>query len=135
MMNPFKSKKGLGRGLSSLIGDSQSSEGKSKISISSIIRNKYQPRKKFDKESLEELSNSIKERGIIQPIVVRRSEDQDGKYEIVAGETRWQAAQTAGLHDVPVIVIEADNLKSLEFAIVENVQRKDLNPIEEAEGY
>ena len=135
MMNPFKSKKGLGRGLSSLIGDSQSSEAKTKISISSIIRNKYQPRKKFDKESLEELSNSIKQRGIIQPIVVRRSEDQDGKYEIVAGERRWQAAQTAGLHDVPAIVIEADNLKSLEFAIVENVQRKDLNPIEEAEGY
>ena len=134
-MNPFKSKKGLGRGLSSLIGDSQSSEAKTKIPISSIIRNKYQPRKKFDKESLEELSNSIKQRGIIQPIVVRRSEDHDGKYEIVAGERRWQAAQTAGLHDVPAIVIEADNLKSLEFAIVENVQRKDLNPIEEAEGY
>ena len=135
MINPFKSKKGLGRGLSSLIGDSQSSEDKSKISISSIVRNKYQPRKKFDKESLEELTNSIKERGIIQPIVVRRSEGQDGKYEIIAGERRWQAAQNAGLHEVPVIIIKADNLKSLEFAIVENVQRKDLNPIEEAEGY
>ena len=135
MINPFKSKKGLGRGLSSLIGDSQSSEDKSKISISSIVRNKYQPRKKFDKESLEELTNSIKERGIIQPIVVRRSEDQDGKYEIIAGERRWQSAQNAGLHEVPVIIIKADNLKSLEFAIVENVQRKDLNPIEEAEGY
>ena len=135
MINPFKSKKGLGRGLSSLIGDSQSSEDKSKISISSIVRNKYQPRKKFDKESLEELTNSIKERGIIQPIVVRRSEDQDGNYEIIAGERRWQSAQNAGLHEVPVIIIKADNLKSLEFAIVENVQRKDLNPIEEAEGY
>ena len=135
MINPFKSKKGLGRGLSSLIGDSQSSEDKSKISISSIVRNKYQPRKKFDKESLEELTNSIKERGIIQPIVVRRSEDQDGKFEIIAGERRWQSAQNAGLHEVPVIIIKADNLKSLEFAIVENVQRKDLNPIEEAEGY
>ena len=135
MINPFKSKKGLGRGLSSLIGDSQSSEDKSKISISSIERNKYQPRKKFDKESLEELTNSIKERGIIQPIIVRRSEDQDGKYEIIAGERRWQSAQNAGLHEVPVIIIKADNLKSLEFAIVENVQRKDLNPIEEAEGY
>ena len=135
MINPFKSKKGLGRGLSSLIGDSQSIEDKSKISISSIVRNKYQPRKKFDKESLEELTNSIKERGIIQPIVVRRSEDQDGKYEIIAGERRWQSAQNAGLHEVPVIIIKADNLKSLEFAIVENVQRKDLNPIEEAEGY
>ena len=135
MINPFKSKKGLGRGLSSLIGDSELSDGKSKISISLIVRNKYQPRKKFDKESLEELTNSIKERGMIQPIVVRRSEDQDEKYEIVAGERRWQAAQNAGLHEVPSIIIKADNLKSLEFAIIENVQRKDLNPIEEAEGY
>ncbi len=135
MMNPFKSKKGLGRGLSSLIGDVQKSDGNSKVSISSIVRNKYQPRKKFDRESLEDLSSSIKERGIIQPIIVRRSEDQDGKYEIVAGERRWQAAQNAGLHEVPVIIINVDNLKSLEFAIVENVQRKDLNPIEEAEGY
>ena len=135
MINPFKSKKGLGRGLSSLIGDSELSDGKSKISVSSIVRNKYQPRKKFDKESLEELTNSIKERGMIQPIVVRRSEDQDEKYEIVAGERRWQAAQNAGLHEVPAIIIKADNLKSLEFAIIENVQRKDLNSIEEAEGY
>ena len=135
MINPFKSKKGLGRGLSSLIGDSEVNDEKSKISISSILRNKYQPRKKFDKESLEELSNSIKERGIIQPIVVRRSNSQNDKYEIVAGERRWQAAQNAGLHEVPVIIINVDNLKSLEFAIVENVQRKDLNPIEEAEGY
>ena len=135
MMNPFKSKKGLGRGLSSLIGDTQTSDSNTKLSISSIVRNKYQPRKKFDEESLEELSNSIKERGIIQPIVVRKSEDQNDKFEIVAGERRWQAAQNAGLHEVPVIIINADNLKSLEFAIVENVQRKDLNPIEEAEGY
>ncbi len=135
MINPFKTKKGLGRGLSSLIGDSQTSDDKSNVSISSIIRNKYQPRKKFDKESLEELTNSINERGIIQPIIVRRSEAQDEKYEIIAGERRWQAAQNAGLHEVPVIIIKADNLKSLEFAIVENVQRKDLNSIEEAEGY
>ena len=135
MMNPFKSKKGLGRGLSSLIGDSQINDSNTKVSISSIVRNKYQPRKKFDEESLEELSNSIKERGIIQPIIVRKSEDQNDKFEIVAGERRWQAAQNAGLHEVPVIIINADNLKSLEFAIVENVQRKDLNPIEEAEGY
>ena len=135
MMNPFKTKKGLGRGLSSLIGDSQTNQDKSKILISSIVRNKYQPRRKFDKESLEELSNSIKERGIIQPIVVRRSESQSDKFEIIAGERRWQAAQNAGLHEVPVIIIKADNLKSLEFAIVENVQRKDLNSIEEAEGY
>ncbi len=135
MINPFKSKKGLGRGLSSLIGDSEITENKSTISISSIVRNKYQPRKKFEKESLEELASSIKERGIIQPIIVRRSDDQDDKFEIVAGERRWQAAQNAGLHEVPAVVIKADNLKSLEFAIVENVQRKDLNPIEEAEGY
>ena len=135
MINPFKTKKGLGRGLSSLIGDSDIKESKTKISISSIIRNKYQPRKKFEEESLEELTNSIKERGIIQPIIVRKSDNIIDKFEIVAGERRWQAAQKAGLHKVPVIVIEADNLKSLEFAIVENVQRKDLNSIEEAEGY
>ena len=135
MINPFKTKKGLGRGLSSLIGDSEVKENKTTISISSIIRNKYQPRKKFDKENLEELSNSIKERGIIQPIIVRKSEEQEDKYEIIAGERRWQAAQNAGFHEVPVVIIKADNLKSLEFAIVENVQRKDLNPIEEAEGY
>jgi len=135
MINPFKSKKGLGRGLSSLIGDSEITDNKGAISISSIVRNKYQPRKNFEKESLEELTNSIRERGIIQPIIVRKSGDQDGKFEIVAGERRWQAAQNAGLHEVPAIIIKADNLKSLEFAIVENVQRKDLNPIEEAEGY
>ena len=135
MINPFKPRKGLGRGLSSLIGDSEVKENKTTISISSIIRNKYQPRKKFEKESLEELTSSIKERGIIQPIIVRQSDNIIDKFEIVAGERRWQAAQKAGLHKVPAVVIEADNLKSLEFAIVENVQRKDLNPIEEAEGY
>ena len=135
MINPFKSKKGLGRGLSSLIGDSEVSDSKTLISISSIIRNKYQPRKNFEKDSLEELTNSIRERGIVQPIIVRKSDDYIDKFEIVAGERRWQAAQNAGLHEVPVVVIKADNLKSLEFAIVENVQRKDLNPIEEAEGY
>ena len=135
MINPFKSKKGLGRGLSSLIGDNDVKVSNNKISISSIIPNKFQPRKKFDKESLEELTNSIRERGVIQPLIVRKSDDEIGKYELVAGERRWQASQSAGLHEVPVVIIEADNLKSLEFAIVENVQRKDLNPIEEAEGY
>ena len=135
MINPFKPKKGLGRGLSSLIGDSEVTESKTTIPISSIVRNKYQPRKKFEKESLEELTNSIKERGIIQPIIVRKFDGQDNKFEIIAGERRWQAAQNAGLHEIPSVVIKADNLKSLEFAIVENVQRKDLNPIEEAEGY
>jgi len=134
-MNPFKTKKGLGRGLSSLIGDADSKLIKNKISISSIIRNKFQPRKNFDKEKMDELTNSIRERGIIQPIIVRKSSDQNNKFEIIAGERRWQAAQNAGLHEVPVVEIEADNLKSLEFAIVENVQRSDLNPIEEAKGY
>ena len=135
MINPFKSKKGLGRGLSSLIGDSEVSENKTKISISSIVKNKFQPRKNFEKESLDELTNSIKERGVIQPIIVRKSDNQVDKFEIIAGERRWQAAQSAGLHEVPVVIIKADNLKSLEFSIVENVQRVDLNPIEEAKGY
>ncbi len=132
MTNTIKLKKGLGRGLSSLIGDNSSSVKSNKVSISSIIRNKFQPRKNFNKEQMEELTNSIKERGIIQPIVVRKQSD---KYEIIAGERRWQAAQNAGLHEVPVVEIVADDLKSLEFAIVENVQRDDLNPIEEANGY
>ena len=135
MINPFKSKKGLGRGLSSLIGDGGIKQTNDKISISSIIANRNQPRKFFEKEALNELTDSIKERGIIQPLIVRRSEDQDNKFELIAGERRWQAAQAAGFHEVPVIIIEADNLKSLELAIIENVQRKDLNAIEEAESY
>ena len=135
MINPFKNKKGLGRGLSSLIGDGDLKVSSNKISISSIVPNKYQPRKNFQKDGLEELTNSIKERGIIQPLIVRKLDDQDDKYELIAGERRWQASQNAGLHEVPVVIIEADNLKSLEFSIIENVQRKDLNPIEEAEGY
>ena len=135
MINPFKSKKGLGRGLSSLIGDNDIKTSSNKISISSIIPNKNQPRKIFEKESLDELTNSIKERGIIQPLIVRKSDDYKDKFELIAGERRWQAAQSAGLHEVPVEIIQADNLKSLEFAIIENVQRKDLNVIEEAESY
>ena len=135
MINPFKSKKGLGRGLSSLIGDNDVKISDNKISISSIIPNKNQPRKIFEKESLDELKNSIKERGIIQPLIVRKSDDYEDKFELIAGERRWQAAQSAGLHEVPVKIIKADNLKSLEFAIIENVQRKDLNVIEEAESY
>ena len=134
-MDTFKIKKGLGRGLSSLIGETKTEKNTSKILISELIRNKYQPRKTFNAENLEELTNSIKERGIIQPIIVRRSEQQKNKYEIIAGERRWLAAQNAGLHEVPVVVTEVDDLKSLEFAIVENVQRLDLNAIEEAEGY
>ncbi len=135
MINPFKNKKGLGRGLSSLIGDNEVKLTNNKISISSIIPNRFQPRKNFEKQSLEDLTNSIMERGIIQPLVVRKSDDLDNKFELIAGERRWQAAQNAGLHEVPVIILNIDNLRSLEFAIVENVQRKDLNPIEEAEGY
>ena len=134
-MDPFKLKKGLGRGLSSLIGDTKINANINKLSITDLVRNKFQPRKNFDKESLEELTNSIRERGVIQPIIVRNSEDIKIKFEIIAGERRWLAAQNAGLHDVPVVIKEANDLKSLEFAIVENVQRHDLNPIEEAYGY
>ena len=134
-MNTLKIKKGLGRGLSSLIGDTKVDTNINKLSISELVRNKYQPRKNFNQENLDELTNSIKERGIIQPIIVRKSVDQKFKYEIIAGERRWLAAQNAGLHEVPVVITEADDLKSLEFAIVENVQRIDLNVIEEAQGY
>ena len=134
-MNPFKNKKGLGRGLSSLIGDTPSIQKNNNVPISSLLKNKFQPRKIFDKEKLDELTESIKERGIIQPIIVRKSGDEKNKYEIIAGERRWLAAQNAGLHEVPIVEVEADDLKSLEFAIVENVQRNDLNPIEEAKGY
>ena len=134
-MDSFKIKKGLGRGLSSLIGDTKIKDNINKLSISDLVRNKYQPRKIFDQENLQELSNSIKERGIIQPIIVRQSKANDKKFEIIAGERRWLAAQSAGLHQVPVVITEADDLKSLEFAIVENVQRHDLNAIEEAQGY
>ena len=128
-------KKGLGRGLSSLIGDSSRHIKTNKIAIKDLIRNKLQPRKHFSKESLEELTNSIKEQGIIQPIVVRPNKFTEGKYEIIAGERRWLASQKAGLHEVPVVILDVDDAKSLEFAIVENVQRQDLNPIEEARGY
>ena len=130
-----KIKKGLGRGLSSLIGETKVEPQKNKLSISDLIPNKYQPRKIFNETNLEDLTNSIKERGMIQPIIVRKSNDYKSKFEIIAGERRWIAAQRAGLHDVPVVVTEADDLKSLEFAIVENVQRHDLNPLEEAQGY
>ena len=130
-----KIKKGLGRGLSSLIGEKKIESKKNQISISDLIPNKYQPRKFFDETNLQDLTNSIKERGMIQPIIVRVSNQDKSKFEIIAGERRWLAAQKAGLHSVPVIVTEADDLKSLEFAIVENVQRHDLNPIEEAQGY
>ena len=134
-MNTLKIKKGLGRGLSSLIGDTKVDTNINKLLISEVVRSKYQPRKSFNQGNLDELTNSIKERGIIQPIIVRKSVDQKFKYEIIAGERRWLAAQNAGLHAVPVVITEADDLKSLEFAIVENVQRIDLIVIEEAQGY
>jgi len=134
-MDSNKIKKGLGRGLSSLIGESKFDTNIKKLSISALVKNKYQPRKIFDEENLKDLTNSISERGIIQPIIVRKSNDDKAKFEIIAGERRWLAAQKAGLHEVPVVITEADDLKSLEFAIVENVQRNDLNAIEEAQGY
>ena len=134
-MDSNKIKKGLGRGLSSLIGETKIEASKNQLSISDLIPNKYQPRKIFDEDNLNDLTNSIKERGILQPIIVRKSNDDKYKFEIIAGERRWLAAQKAGLHTVPVVITEADDLKSLEFAIVENVQRHDLNPLEEAQGY
>ena len=130
-----KIKKGLGRGLSSLIGETKVENKTNNLSLAEIVPNKYQPRKNFDKENLNDLVNSIKERGVIQPIIVRKSNSNNSKYEIIAGERRWLAAQKAGLHEIPVVVTDADDLKSLEFAIVENVQRHDLNPLEEAQGY
>jgi ParB family chromosome partitioning protein len=134
-MDSNKIKKGLGRGLSSLIGETKLEKNINKLPISSLLSNKFQPRKIFNEENLQDLANSIKERGIIQPIIVRKSADQNSKYEIIAGERRWVAAQKAGLHEVPVVITDADDLKSLEFAIVENVQRNDLTAIEEARGY
>ncbi|WP_435114039.1 ParB/RepB/Spo0J family partition protein [Candidatus Pelagibacter bacterium nBUS_36] len=134
-MDSNKIKKGLGRGLSSLIGETKIESQNNQLSISEMIPNKYQPRKIFDEISLNELTKSIEQRGILQPIIVRKSNHDKSKFEIIAGERRWLAAQRAGLHNVPVVITEADDLKSLEFAIVENVQRHDLNPLEEAQGY
>ena len=131
-----KIRKGLGRGLSSLIGETKKeTSSTNKISVDLIVPSKFQPRKYFDEEKLKDLSNSIKERGILQPIIVRKSKNFSDKYEIIAGERRWQAAKKAQLEEVPVIITNIDDLKSLEFAIVENVQRDDLNPLEEAQGY
>ena len=134
-MDTTKIKKGLGRGLSSLIGETKTKININKLPISDLVSNKFQPRKIFNENDLQDLTNSIKERGIIQPIIVRKSSDDNSKYEIIAGERRWLAAQKAGLHEVPVVITDVDDLKSLEFAIVENVQRNDLNAIEEARGY
>ena len=140
-MSPIK-KKGLGRGLSALFGDESSkviskknNNEPRKVSISDLSRNPYQPRHLFDSDKLDELANSIKKKGIIQPIAVRQKKSQPGKYEIIAGERRWLAAQKAGLHDIPAIVLDLSDVESLEVAIVENIQRDDLNSIEEARGY
>jgi len=134
-MNTIKFKKGLGRGLSSLLGDTKSKTNITKLPINDIKGNRLQPRKVFNKESLEELTNSIKENGVIQPIIVRSDKSLAGKFEIIAGERRWLASQNAGLHEVPVVILNVDDIKLLELAIVENVQRQDLNSIEEARGY
>ena len=139
----MKKKKGLGRGLSALFGD-EKTENKSKIKniasntkalIGDLTRNPYQPRQIFNEEKLEELANSIKKNGVIQPIAVRTDKSNEGKYQIVAGERRWLAAQKAGLHEIPIVILDLDDNESLEVAIVENIQRDDLNPIEEAKGY
>ena len=130
-----KIKKGLGRGLSSLIGETKLEIQKNQVSITDLVPNQFQPRKSFNENSLEELTDSVRERGIIQPIIVREANSDKSKFEIIAGERRWIAAQRAGLHTVPIVVTKADNLKSLEYAIVENVQRNDLNPLEEALSY
>ena len=134
-------KKGLGRGLSALFGDQivveKPNETKeiNKVAISDLSRNPYQPREIFDKTKLEELTNSIKKNGIIQPIAVRPKKSEPGKYEIIAGERRWLAAQRAGLHELPVNILDLNDVETLEVAIVENIQRDDLNAIEEAKGY
>ena len=134
-------KKGLGRGLSALFGDekpvskSKPTTSSNQVSISDLSRNPYQPRQNFSEEKLEELADSIKKNGVIQPIAVRPSKSDPDRYEIVAGERRWLAAQKAGLHEIPVTVLDLSDVESLEVAIVENIQRDDLNPIEEARGY
>ena len=139
-MNSGK-KRGLGRGLSALFGDTAPKEKSSltsqnnTVAIADLTRNPYQPRQNFKEEKLEELANSIRKNGIIQPIAVRPSKSKSGKYEIVAGERRWLAAQKAGLHEIPVTILDLSDVESLEVAIVENIQRDDLNPIEEARGY
>ena len=139
-MSPNR-KKGLGRGLSALFGDEKPIEKQAnsstlnKVSISDLSRNPYQPRQNFSESKLNELASSIKKNGIIQPIAVRPKKSENGKFEIVAGERRWLAAQKAGLHEIPVTVLDLSDVESLEVAIVENIQRDDLNPVEEAKGY
>ena len=137
-----KKNKGLGKGLSALFGEqkSQENQGKSghnirKALVGEISRNSFQPRTIFDESKLNELAMSIKKNGIIQPIAVRKSKSTKEPYEIVAGERRWLAAQKAGLHEVPIVIMDLNDSETLEVAIVENIQREDLNVIEEAKGY
>ena len=144
-MSEDPKKRGLGRGLMSLFGDASPNESNSTnetlimanklVSIGNLVRNRFQPRIKFDKEKIEELSKSIAQNGVIQPIAVRPDNKDKSKFEIIAGERRWMAAQQAGLHEVPVIVLKLNDNQSLEVAIVENIQREDLNSIEEAKAY
>lgn len=143
-MSDNKAKRGLGRGLSALMSDVSDAQPVSgaparsadrKVPIEQVEPNPDQPRRDFDKSALDDLANSIREKGIIQPLIVRPNPRQADGYEIVAGERRWRAAQIAQLHDVPVIVREFDDTEVLEVAIIENIQRSDLNPIEEAAGY
>ncbi len=137
----MKNKKSLGKGLSALFGEDKNSEKMStnstviKAPISDLVRNKYQPRINFDEDKLNELSTSIKNNGIIQPIAVRSDKNNPDSYEIIAGERRWLAAQKAGLHEVPITIMDLDDSEVLEVAIVENIQREDLNAIEEAKGF
>ena len=137
-----KKNKGLGKGLSALFGDQKNPLNKEKndsnirkVLIGELARNKYQPRTIFDEEKLKELSESIKKNGMIQPIAVRKNNSSSEPYEIVAGERRWLAAQKAGLHDVPITILDLNDSETLEVAIVENIQREDLNVVEEAKGY
>ena len=141
-MNSSISKKGLGRGLSSLMGDAkdisiqtETPNQETKISIANLKPSPSQPRRLFDKNSINELAESIKSKGLVQPILVRPSPVESGTYEIIAGERRWRAAQIAQLHEVPAVVRKLDDVEALEIAIIENVQRSDLSPIEEAAGY
>ena len=133
MTNTIKLKKGLGRGLSSLIGDNNSETKSNKISISSIVRNRLQPRKNFNDKELKELSYSIKNQGLIQPIIVKPTTDK--QFQIIAGERRWRACQLNGMHEVDCVIKDLDDINILEAALIENIQREDLNVIEEANAY
>ena len=141
-MNTNIPKKGLGRGLSSLMGDTNinstdnvAKSSEATISIAALKPSPSQPRRLFDKNSINELAESIKSKGLVQPILVRPSKADENSYEIIAGERRWRAAQIAQLHEIPAVIKNLDDVEALEIAIIENIQRSDLSPIEEAAGY